>query len=87
MERPEDFVPTFHVNYQSKLPWLHMDDDLEKFQGSVIDLSENPGAKTCRAAPKAALCALQTTNPKPHRVGAIPQTVDAGTGANWAAAH
>ena len=44
MERPEDFEPTFHVNSQSKLPWLKMDDDLPKYDGTLLhapkDLSE-----------------------------------------------
>ncbi len=44
MENPEDFNPTFHVNYQSKLPWLQMNDDLPKYEGTLLhapkDLSD-----------------------------------------------
>ena len=27
---PADFEPTFHVHYDSRLPWLHVEDDLPK---------------------------------------------------------
>lgn len=37
MEDPEKFKPTFHVNYQSKLPWLEMNDDLPKHQGTLLN--------------------------------------------------
>ncbi|MEM8571131.1 MAG: GFA family protein [Pseudomonadota bacterium] len=41
---PADFTPTFHVNYQSKLPWLRIDDDLPKYDGTLLhapqDLSD-----------------------------------------------
>ncbi len=37
LENPEDFKPTFHVNYQSKLPWLEMNDDLPKHEGRLVD--------------------------------------------------
>ena len=36
MECPEQFKPTFHVNYQSKLPWLQMNDDLPKYEGTLL---------------------------------------------------
>ncbi len=36
MEHPEEFVPTFHVNYQSKLPWLEIHDDLKKYEGTLL---------------------------------------------------
>ena len=43
LEDPDDFEPTFHVNYDSKLPWLRIDDDLPKYEGTLlgapIDLS------------------------------------------------
>ena len=29
LEDLNDFEPTFHVNWQSKLPWLHINDDLQ----------------------------------------------------------
>ena len=37
MEDPEKFKPTFHVNYQSKLPWLEMNDDLPKHDGTLLN--------------------------------------------------
>ena len=39
LEDPADFEPTFHVNYQSKLPWLKMDDDLPKYEGTLLQQS------------------------------------------------
>lgn len=36
LEDPKDFAPTFHVNYQSKLPWLKIDDDLPKYDGTLL---------------------------------------------------
>lgn len=36
MDEPEDFKPTFHVNYQSKLPWMEMNDDLPKHEGTLL---------------------------------------------------
>lgn len=41
MENPEDFIPTFHVNYQSKLPWLEMNDGLKKFNGTLLHAPED----------------------------------------------
>ncbi len=41
-EDPENFEPTFHVNYQSKLPWLELHDELEKFDGRFLDGSGSP---------------------------------------------
>ena len=44
LDNPENFKPTFHVNYESKLPWLEMHDELTKYQGTLLespkDLSE-----------------------------------------------
>ena len=37
MDNPEDFTPTFHVNYKSKLPWLEMNDDLPKHIGTLAE--------------------------------------------------
>lgn len=42
LENPEDFHPTFHVNWQSKLPWLHMTDDLPKYDGRLVDSPNDP---------------------------------------------
>lgn len=33
---PKDFKPEFHVNYESKLPWLEMQDDLPKYEGTLL---------------------------------------------------
>ncbi|MEM9012201.1 MAG: GFA family protein [Pseudomonadota bacterium] len=41
MERPEAFVPTFHVNFQSKLPWLKIEDDLRKYEGTLLHAPED----------------------------------------------
>ena len=36
LERPEQFEPEFHVNWQSKLPWLSIQDDLPKYDGTLL---------------------------------------------------
>ncbi len=36
LEDPEAFEPTFHVNWQAKLPWLQMTDDLPKYDGTLL---------------------------------------------------
>ena len=36
LEIPQNFTPTFHVNYQSKLPWLNMEDDLPKYNDTLL---------------------------------------------------
>ena len=33
LDKPELFLPTFHVNHGSKLPWLQLEDDLKKYNG------------------------------------------------------
>ncbi|MEM7258372.1 MAG: GFA family protein, partial [Pseudomonadota bacterium] len=42
LENPQDFEPTFHVNYQSKLPWFNMNDDLPKYEGTLLHTAINP---------------------------------------------
>lgn len=37
LENPAEFQPTFHVNYQSKLPWLEINDDLPKYEGTLLN--------------------------------------------------
>ncbi|WP_299620250.1 GFA family protein [Pelagibius sp.] len=32
LETPEDFVPDFHVHWAERLPWVHLDDDLPKYE-------------------------------------------------------
>lgn len=39
---PENFAPTFHVNYQSKLSWLKLDDDLPKYDSTLLNTPQNP---------------------------------------------
>lgn len=41
LENPEDFEPTFHVNYESKLPWLQMNDDLPKYEGTLLNAPDD----------------------------------------------
>lgn len=41
MENPEEFEPTFHVNYQSRLSWLQMDDDLPKYEGTLFQANKD----------------------------------------------
>ncbi|MEL6119774.1 MAG: GFA family protein [Pseudomonadota bacterium] len=36
LEDPADFEPQFHVNWQDKLPWLAMTDDLPKYDGTLL---------------------------------------------------
>ena len=44
LENPADFTPTFHVNIESKLPWLALHDDLPTHSGTLLgtdkDLSD-----------------------------------------------
>ena len=40
LEDPDDFEPTFHVNYESKLPWLQINDDLPKYEGTLLQAPE-----------------------------------------------
>ncbi|MGR3616234.1 MAG: GFA family protein [Paracoccaceae bacterium] len=44
MENPHDFAPTFHVNFQSKLPWLQLDDSLPKYGGTLLHAPEDLSA-------------------------------------------
>ena len=41
LEDPRNFEPTFHVNYQSKLPWLQLLDDLKKNDGTLLHAPED----------------------------------------------
>lgn len=34
LEQPETFEPKFHVHCKEQLPWVRLDDDLERHQGS-----------------------------------------------------
>ena len=33
LEHPEGFEPTAHVNHLEKLPWIHLEDGLKRFDG------------------------------------------------------
>lgn len=48
LDDPENFQPTFHVNYQSKLPWLQIDDDLPKYEGTLLTSPEDPKGYTSK---------------------------------------
>ena len=41
LQDPTDFKPTFHVNWQSKLPWLEMNDDLDKFNDTLLNAPDD----------------------------------------------
>ena len=41
LDDPTQFEPTFHVNYESKLPWLKMEDDLKKYAGTLLHAPED----------------------------------------------
>ena len=41
LENPEDFKPTFHVNYKSKLHWLAMDDELVKYDTTLLHTEDD----------------------------------------------
>ncbi|MCY4138321.1 MAG: GFA family protein [Rhodobacteraceae bacterium] len=40
---PLEFEPGFHVYYESKLPWLRMNDNLVKYEGARPRAPEAPG--------------------------------------------
>lgn len=44
MEQPEHFRPAFHVNYQSRLPWLEMTDALPKYDSTLQHVPEDLSA-------------------------------------------
>jgi len=41
LENPKDFKPIFHVNYKSKLPWLDMQDELTKYDTTLLHAPED----------------------------------------------
>ncbi|WP_458722334.1 GFA family protein [Shimia sp. W99] len=47
LEDPEHFSPTFHVNYQSKLPWLEISDSLPKYEGTLLHAPKDLGELSC----------------------------------------
>lgn len=44
LEDPTQFTPEFHVNYQSKLPWLAMQDDLPKYDSTLLHAPQDLSA-------------------------------------------
>ncbi|MEM9969544.1 MAG: GFA family protein, partial [Pseudomonadota bacterium] len=42
LEKPEAFCPTFHVNHHSKLPWLALEDDLAKYDSTLLHTPNDP---------------------------------------------
>lgn len=36
LDDPTRFEPTFHVNWQAKLPWFQMIDNLPKYEGTLL---------------------------------------------------
>lgn len=42
LDDPTNFEPTFHVNYESKLPWLDMHDELTKYEGTLLHAPQDP---------------------------------------------
>jgi len=41
MDDPKNFKPTFHVNYESRLPWLELHDELKKYKGTLLYAPES----------------------------------------------
>ena len=41
LDDPRKFEPTFHVNFESKLPWLEMNDELPKYEGTLLHAPED----------------------------------------------
>lgn len=41
LDNPADFEPTFHVNWQAKLPWLAMTDNLPKYDGTLLQAPDD----------------------------------------------
>ncbi|MBR9864581.1 MAG: GFA family protein [Rhodobacteraceae bacterium] len=43
LEDPQDFKPSFHVNKQSQLAWLQMNDELDAYEGTLLNTPNDPG--------------------------------------------
>ena len=37
---PATFTPEFHLDHKSRLAWLKMEDDLPKFEGTLLQSSD-----------------------------------------------
>lgn len=42
LDDPADFQPSFHVNHASKLPWLALEDDLPKYDDTLLHSPLDP---------------------------------------------
>ncbi len=41
LDDPGVFEPEFHVNFESKLPWLELSDELTKYEGTLLASTED----------------------------------------------
>ena len=41
LDDPNGFEPTFHANYEGKLPWLRINDDLPWYRGTLLRAPED----------------------------------------------
>ena len=41
LENPSEFEPTFHVNYESKLNWLNIEDEHPKYNNTLAHLDKD----------------------------------------------
>jgi len=41
LEDPANFEPAFHVNFESRLAWLKIEDDLPKYNGTLLQRANN----------------------------------------------
>ena len=44
LENPQDFQPSFHLNVDSRLPWLMLDDELAKHSGALLKAEQGSNA-------------------------------------------
>ncbi len=50
LEDPRDFAPQLHLNFNSRLPWLQLRDDLPKHEGTLLHAPAEPGDRGSREA-------------------------------------
>lgn len=41
LENPSDFEPTFHVNYGSKLHWLNLEDEHQRYESTLANSNKD----------------------------------------------
>jgi len=44
LENPQDFQPSFHLNVDSRLSWLMLDDELAKHSGTLLKAEQDSNA-------------------------------------------